>query len=414
MNLEELSLNRDLLNEFINLFRPDLRRSDRVRWCKTYISGLLLNGERKSIQSIAERLPGADEQSLQQFVNQSPWNYEDIQKGLAQNIAVRLNVKKGVLILDDTSLPKKGKCSVGVAHQYCGALGKIANCQSIVTWHYSEIKGEHFPVVGELFLPQSWTQNKRRMKAAKVPKTRFEFLKKWQLALNLLDDISRHDFPYEAIVFDAGYGEVREFLGELDQRQLTFVAQIPESHSYWSVDVPLNCAQNSNGRPRQYPEIASKNLKPLSAKKWLEKSLQEGARWQKVKLNLQSKKYSEVKVVRVKEAIAQAFYRPGPERWLIIEKAGENQYKYYVSNATEDTPVSKMVLWIHERWKIEQGYQQLKEELGLDHFEGRSWLGLHHHITLCFMAFGFLTLLKHKSTGKKNLAYPSSGKEVSK
>jgi len=316
------------------------------------------------------------------------------------------------LVLDDTSLPKKGKFSVGVAPQYCGALGKIANCQSIVTWHYSEIGKEHFPIVGELFLPQLWTKNKKKLKAAKVPDDRFNFLKKWQLALRLLDNISKDNMSFEAVVFDAGYGEVREFLKELDLRCLHFVAQIPETHSFWPIDTPVNFTNNALGRQRKYPEVASKELKPLSAKRWLEKLVQENVRWKKIKLNLKSKKYSEVISVRVRETISQAFYRPGPERLLVIEKIGSGQYKYYVSNVSEDISVDQVVLWSHERWKVEQGYQQLKEELGLDHFEGRSWPGLHHHITLCFMAYGFLILLKHEAKGKKNLYYATTSKKV--
>nr|WP_166155409.1 transposase [Neochlamydia sp. AcF84]NGY94900.1 hypothetical protein [Neochlamydia sp. AcF84] len=127
----------------------------------------------------------------------------------------------------------------------------------------------------------------------------------------------------------------------------------------------------------------------------------QGGKWQKVKLTLQSKKYSEVMAIRVKETITKASYRPGVERWLIMEKLGNDQYKYYVSNASKDTSRSCMVEWIHERWKIEQGYQQMKEELGLDHFEERSWLGLHHHLRLCFMAYSFLTLLKYQAKDKK-------------
>lgn len=414
MNLDELNSIRTKLTEFINVFKTSLGRSERVHWCKLYVSGLILDGERKSIEPMAERLPGGNEQALQQFVNQSPWDYVAIQKKLAHHLAKSMNIKKGVLVLDDTSLPKKGESSVGVSRQYCGALGKIANCQSIVTWHYSEIEQEHFPIIGELFLPQSWTRYKKRMKAAKVPEGRFKFLKKWEIALQLLDNISKEDFPYEAIAFDAGYGEIREFLGELDKRKLTFIAQIPESHSFWPLDVSLNYENNLKGRPRKYPEITNKKSKPLSAKKWLEKLVRENTKWEKVKLNLKSKEYSEVFAIRVKETISQAFYRPGPDRWLIIEKFGNGQYKYYVSNAPEKSSIEQIVLWAHERWKIEQGYQQLKEELGLDHFEGRSWLGLHHHITLCFMAFGFLTLLKHRAKGKKNLNHSTSSKEIIK
>ncbi|WP_166158724.1 IS701 family transposase, partial [Neochlamydia sp. AcF84] len=271
MNLEQLNSIREQLNEWINVFKANLGRSERVHWCRLYISGLILDGERKSIEPMAKRLPGGNEQAIQQFVNQSPWDHAAMQQQLARHMAQSMGVKKGVLVLDDTSLPKKGKFSVGVARQYCGALGKIANCQSIVTWHYCEKGKEHFPILGELFLPQSWTKSKKRMQVAKVPKARYKFLKKWQLALQLLDDILKKDFPYEALAFDAGYGEKRELLGELDKRQLTFVAQIPENHSFWPIDISLNSTKNIRGRPRKYPEVADKNFKPLSAKKWLKK-----------------------------------------------------------------------------------------------------------------------------------------------
>ena len=132
---------------------------------------------------------------------------------------------------------------------------------------------------------------------------------------------------------------------------------------------------------------------------WRDHCLKTKTSWQKIPLSLKSKKKTKVLILRVKEVIAQAFYRPGAERWLIIEKNGENEFKYYVSNASVDTLAETIVAWAHKRWEIEQGYQQLKEELGMDHFEGRSWRGLHHHITLCFMAYAFLTKLRR--LGKK-------------
>jgi SRSO17 transposase len=401
MNQFEFSTSEKKLSKFVMLFHQDFERSDRLRHCHSYLSGLLLDGERKSIEPIAKRLSKCP-QALQQFVNQSPWDYISVQKRLANHLAQSLKVNGGVLILDDTSLPKKGKHSVGVSPQYCGALGKVANCQSIVSWHYASDK--HFPINAELFLPKSWTKSKERMKRTFVPEERYEFVTKWQLSLKLLNQIDKAIFPYEAITFDAGYGEVREFLKELDMRNEIFIGQIPKGHSFWPLDTPLNYNTDPKStRARKYPEIADKTSKPISASGWVKKIIKEGMKWQEVKTNVKSKPFVKIMRVRVKEAISKAYYRPGRERWLVIEELDKGRYKYWVSNAPEETTLEKLVYWTSQRWKIEQGYQQLKEELGLDHFEGRSWGGLHRHITLCFMAYGFLILLG----GKKNLYFAS-------
>jgi len=246
---KRLGIHRDTVSGYL----------ERSHWCSMYLSGLLLDGERKSIEPMAARLPDGNEQAMQQFVNQSPWDPSSVLNRLVEVMADHLRPSPGVLVLDDTSLPKKGMHSVGVARQYCGALGKVANCQSVVSWHFA---GEdlHFPLVGELYLPKAWTEDSSRMIKAGVPPERTTFVEKWRLALSLLDRV-KGKVPYEAITFDAGYGEIRVSLA-------------------------------------------------------------------------------------------------------------------------------------HRRWTVEQGYQQLKEELGLDHFEGRSWQGLHHHVALCFMAFCFLVLLQ--------------------
>lgn len=251
-------------------------------------------------------------------------------------------------------------------------------------------------------MPDNWIKNPNELKRCGVPERRFEFKKKWELACDLLDKIPR-EISYDAIIFDAGYGEIREFLGCLDKRNQIFVAQIPESHSFWPIDIAINVKRSKVGRPRQYEEVADKMLKPLSAKKWRIQLENEKRKWTKIKLPLASKKFTEVIAIRVKEVISQAFYRPGIERWLLIEKLGDGTYKYYVCNASTNVPLKQMIHWAHERWKVEQGYQQLKEELGLDHFEGRSWRGLHHHITLCFMAYAFLILLRQDTFKKKKL-----------
>lgn len=358
-----------------------------------YLFGLLLDGERKSIEPMAARLPGGDEQALQQFVNQSPWEPSPVMDRMVEVMMETLCLPAGVLVLDDTSLPKKGTHSVGVARQYCGALGKVANCQSVVNWHFA---GEEigFPLVGEQYLPKEWTNDSARMTRAGVPPERRRFVEKWRLALTLLDRIGGK-VPHEAITFDAGYGEIRDVLAALDERRELFVGQIPASHGFWPRDIgTITTSRSNRGRPRKHPVVADRRHKPFSARQWREKLQKEGVDFETVELPLQQKRTVEVAAVRVRQANAKAYYRPGLERWLLIERIGADSYKYYVSNFPEDTPVSRMAILAHRRWMVEQGYQQLKEELGLGHFEGRSWAGLHHHIALCFLAFCFLVLLE--------------------
>lgn len=394
MKLAELQAVEKQLDRFVEEFALELGRAERRYWGKQYVVGLLLDGERKSIEPMAQRVPGGNEQALQQFVNQSPWAHEPVQTKLYRRLVHRSGPGKGVLVLDDTSLPKKGKHSVGVAPQYCGALGKVANCQALVTWHYSGAR-MHFPVLGELYLPQSWIDAPAKLRQAGVPPTKWQFQEKWKLALELLDQF-RTELQYEVIVTDAGYGEIRPFLHALDDRQQLFVAQIPESHCFWPATVALEEQGKPGGRPRRFPMIADPHAQPLSATAWRQQAEAGKLRWQKIPLALQRKKTVAVVAVRVRETISQAWRRPGPERWLLIERHREGSYKYYLCNAPLQTSVKQMIGWAHHRWKIEQGYQQLKEELGFDHFEGRSWRGLHHHLTLCFLAYGFLQLLRQK------------------
>jgi SRSO17 transposase len=395
------------LGAFVEEFAPELGRSERRYWCKLYLTGLLLDGERKSIEPMAQRVPGGNEQALQQFVNQSPWAHEPVQDKLVRQLVRWGGQGKGVLVLDDTTLPKKGDASVGVARQYGGALGKVANCQAIVTWHYCGPR-VHFPLLGEVYLPQAWITDPVRLDRVGVPEDKRVFREKWKLALALLDRVSE-DLSYEAIVMDAGYGEIRPFLHALDQREQCFVAQIPESHCFWPATVILEECAKPGGRPRRFPMIADPQAQPLSAKAWRAQADTGKLRWQKVTLRLQQPKTVEVARVRVRETTTHAWRRPGPERWLLIERHRDGRCTYYLSNAPRRTSVRRILNWAHQRWKIEQSYQQLKEELGLDHFEGRSWRGLHHHLTLCFLAYGFLQLLRQR---KKSVVAPAHSSAV--
>lgn len=384
---------------YVNQFHAELGRSERRRNCGQYLSGLILPGERKSIEPMAERVVGSNAQSLQQFVSQSPWNEQSVQQKLVKLVSKRFRIQQAVIALDDTSFPKKGTASVGVAPQYCGALGKVANCQSVVTLEAVAAGRIHFPIAAQLYLPKTWTEAPERLEKAGVPKDCHTFAEKWRIALHLLDT-AQLPFAVECVVFDAGYGEIRPFLVELDQRDYIFMGQIPESHSYWSIDVETNNRQQRTGRPRQYPEIADKTQKANSAAKWG----QQVQHWQTIRLA--SGAVVQAARFRVREVTTQAYFRPGAERWLVIEKLEDGTIRYWVSNASTSTALPQLLAWAHQRWTIEQAYQQLKEELGLDHFEGRSWRGLNHHLVLCFMAYCFL-LLWRRTKRKSMLTLPS-------
>jgi len=405
MNLKEVLKVRRQLESFLALYKENIGRSDRMRQCGLYVSGLLLDGERKSIQPMAARLPGASEQNLQQFVNQSPWGHEEVLKRLRRDMAAWGGDRAGVLVLDDTTLPKKGEASVGVAPQYCGALGKINNCQCVVSWHYAGRKG-HWPVAAELYLPEVWRRGEKA-EAAGVPKDRRRVGTKWELALRLLTEIGP-DGPHRAVVFDAWYGESKEFRAELDRRGERFVGAIPRNQAFWSAKVRTERRENTVGRPRQFAVVADGRVKPRTAEEWG----REGT-WTKVRLKTADRTTVLAKAIRVRETDHRHWRRPEAERWLVIEKESSGRMNYYVSNFPEKATLKEMALTVHERWKVEQGYQRLKEELGLDHFEGRSWRGLHHHITLCFLAYVFLlkTGRALKKTGLRSRSFGGGSTE---
>ena len=307
----------------------------------------------------------------------------------------------GVLVLDDTTLPKKGKKSVGVARQYCGALGKIANCQCIVSWHYSMTAVEqkrqdyiHWPIAGELYLPEEWTRFYKQMEKAGIPKERQTYIAKTRLSLKLLNEFCKM-VPHRAIVWDAFYGEDRSFRAELDKRGEKYVGAIPYSQVFWPLDTTLKTAPNRRGRPRKFASVENSAAKAISAKSYGEKA----SHWKSIKLKTKKKKVVQAAAIRVFEGNSQYYRKLGAECWLIIEKEFPGEINYYVSNLLESASIEELIYLAHQRWTVEQGYQRLKEELGLNHFEGRSWLGFHHHRTLCFMAYDFI--LRCKSNLKK-------------
>ena len=206
------------LREYALEYRPLFPRSDQFRQGRVYLHGLLLVGERTSIEPLSRRVAGGDEQRLQQVVNQSPWDPAPILAAYRARMAAAFAVADGVIVVDDTGFPKQGRHSVGVARQYSGTLGKRANCQVATSVHYASARGD-YPLALRLYLPEGWAGEAGRLGRARIPSEERRFKTKWQIALELLDEVRAEGLPHAVVVADAGYGVTNEFRDGLDRRQ---------------------------------------------------------------------------------------------------------------------------------------------------------------------------------------------------
>src|SRR5829696_2751042 len=213
------------LHAYARGFRPLFGRVDRYLHGRTYLHGLLLDGERKSIEPLSRRVPGGNEQNLQQFINQSPWDSAPILAAYRARMAAAFATDDGAIVIDDTGFPKQGKHSVGVARQYSGTLGKRANCQVATSLHYASGHGD-YPLALRLYLPETWTSDPDRLEQARVPPDERAFRTKWQIALDLVDEVRAERLPHALVVADAGYGAVPEFREGLEERQERYIVGV--------------------------------------------------------------------------------------------------------------------------------------------------------------------------------------------
>ena len=394
------------LTAFLEDLLAPLGRKERRHWARVYVQGLLLDGERKSIEPMATRIPGADVQALRQFVGQSPWAVEAVQRQLARKVVDLLSDPE-VWILDETSFPKAGDHSVGVARQYCGALGKVANCQVAVTLHWSSAEAS-CPLGWRLYLPQAWIEDKERARQVKLPEG-VVYRSQAELALELIDQMLSWEVPRLPVVADSAYGTSFEFREQLRRRGLSYVVAVEPRTVIWKEDpkgIPVPPSAPT-GRPRRYPPLAltpapqdlATVARQLPAAAWKKVTWRAGSR------GPQRSRFAPLKVWAAHGWRAQRH----PERvaeWLLIEwPEGETApTKYWLAHWDGDRPgLRRMARIAHARWRIEMDYRELKEELGLDHFEGRHWLGWHHHVTLVTLAYAFLRL--EQARLKKNFGY---------
>jgi len=393
MTPRELKALEHRLNHFLEDLMEAMGRSERKHWARVYIQGLLLDGDRKSIEPIADRIPGADVQALRQFVGQSPWAVDKVQKHLAEKVVDLLSDPEA-WILDETSFPKAGDHSVGVARQYCGALGKIANCQVAVSLHWSSPE-RSCPLGWRLYMPQDWLQDPVRLAEVKVPKGTV-YRSKTELGLELIDQMLEWEVPQLPVIADSYYGNDFGFRQELRKRQLSYVVEVEPKTLAWTTDpnIALPPPQKT-GRPRRYPPLESlstpKDLHVIAQE--LPESSWHSVTWRQGSRGPMRSRFAKVPIWAAHGWREQAHPQRICEHLLIEWPKEEKQpTKYWLAFfGKESVPgLRRLISLAHCRWRIEQDYRELKEELGLDHYEGRQWLGWHHHVTLVSMAFAFL------------------------
>jgi len=393
MKAQQLKALDRRLSRFLHDLLEPMGRKERRHWARVYLEGLMLDGKRKSIEPMAARL-GADVQSLRQFVGQSPWAVEEVGRRLALKV-VDLFSEAEVWIIDDTSFPKAGKHSVGVARQYCGALGKVANCQVAVTLHWSS-EETSCPLGWRLYLPQEWCQNPERLAQAKVP-PEVKFRTKSELALELIDQMLTWGVPPQPVVADCFYGDEFNFREQLRHRHLSYAVQVESSTVAWDADphIPFP-APKRTGRPRQHPpeELLPRPRTLLH----LAQNLPEDA-WQSIEWREGSHGPQKSRFALLKVWAAHGWNAGNPPKrvaeLLLIEwpEAEETPTKYWLAWFDGHIPGLRQIVRIaRSRWRIELDYRELKGELGLDHYEGRHWSGWHHHVMLVSIAFAFLRI----------------------
>jgi len=391
------------LDRFLADLTTSLGRSERHHWAKVYLQGLLMEGGRKSIEPLAGRIAGADVQSLRQFVGQSPWAVEQIQQKLAEKV-VDLLAEPEVWMIDETSFPKAGDASVGVARQYCGALGKIANGQVAVSLHWSTCEAS-CPLGWRLYLPQSWLETSARRAEGKIP-DEIVYRSKNQLALDLVDQVLKWDVPRLPVVADSAYGNDHDFRAGLRARGLQYAVAVEPTTKVWTSDpaqTPV-AASKPTGRPRQYPAL--KDLPEVKSLAEVAKDLPNQA-WHDIVWRQGTKGPMRSRFAQVKVWAAHGWKRQEhPQRvmeWLLIEwpeeAAAPTDY-WLAQLGGQSLGLRRLVKIARARWRVEMDYRELKEELGLDHYEGRHWLGWHHHVTLVSMAFALLRC--EQARAKKN------------
>jgi SRSO17 transposase len=384
--------------EYVEHLSQVIGHVDRHGPLASYCTGLLLPGDRKSVEPMAARIApdevGAKHQSLHHFVAKAPWDEAELLSAVRTFVLPKIEKDAPIRawIIDDTGIPKKGKHSVGVARQYCGQLGKQDNCQVAVTLSAASDLAS-LPVALRLYLPEPWANDKARRAKAGIPDG-IEFQTKPRIALDQVRQAIADGVPKGVALADAGYGNDTAFRNGLTDLGLEYVVGVQGSMTVWAPGTQPLPARTWSGRGRRTKLLRrTSNVKPVKVSE-LAKSLPRRA-WKTVRWREGTKGdlVSRFAHLRIRPS-HRDYWRaePWPEEWLLIEwpEGEEAPAKYWLSTLPAGTPIATLVDTAKLRWRIERDFQDLKQEIGLDHYEGRGWRGFHHHAALSIAAYGFL------------------------
>jgi SRSO17 transposase len=389
----------DRLEAYAGRFRDLFNVPRQAAWCGVYLHGLIQDGDRKSVEPIANRVTLPEEldvsdpdQALQQFLGQSPWDEQAVWRRYRSVMAETFADDAGIFVIDDTTFPKQGRHSVGVQRQHCGVLGKKANCQCAVSVHYVSPEG-HYPLDMRLFLPEGWLGDPERLDKAKVPQDKRRSLTKGQIALELLDRVRGEGLPGKVVVADSGYGVSGPFRDGLARRGLHYTVGVTDEmvvfpdKPRWEAPAP----RRKGGRQPKRHRLAEGSPRPVNLKTLAERTPLKEVTWREGTKGPMTGHFAWIRVWSG-HGWATGDCAGEDPIWLLIERQADGTIKYAFSNLPANTSRIRAVRLWRSRWPVEQGYQQMKEELGLDHHEGRSWRGFHHHACLVMLAYGFLAL----------------------
>ena len=378
--------NAKRLPKFLSPLVQDLGRSERRVGATLYVEGLLLPGQRKSIEPMAARL-GVDAQKLQQFITDSPWDEAVLWKAL-RPLAVDCLEPVEAWIVDETGWLKQGAHSVGVAHQYCGAVGKSANCQVNVQVAITDGRVA-VPVGARLYLPESWTRDRARCQEAGIPEA-VGFATKPQIAVDLIREALAEGVVKAPILGDNAYGINGEFRDQLRQMGLEFFLQIdPSQMTGWAQPVALE-----RKRTRWHVTAGTSPAPPLLKLFAAQTTVQ----WRPCSWKTAEGQTRHTRLAWMRVYLPGALDRGAEtleECWLVVDwpEGATEAYHYYLAHLHRDPTVARCLRLSRSRWNIEQYFQRSKDDLGLDHFEGRSWRGFHHHLVMAVLAYLFVAVV---------------------
>jgi len=384
--------------EYVESLARCLGHKDRIEPFRRYCVGLLLPGERKSVEPMAARLrperTAAEHQSLLHFVGQSPWDEGVLLRAVRDWVLPRMTARAPVAawIIDDTGFPKKGPHSVGVTRQYCGELGKQDNCQIAVSLSVATAQAS-LPIAWQLYLPEDWAKDPARRAMAKVP-PEIGFATKQQIALAQLRAALADGVPPGVVLADAGYGNSSAFRDAIAKLGLDYIVAVQGTSVVWPPGMkPQVRSYSGRGRPPKRLRRGGDDAAAVQVRTLAEQLPETSWRTVCWREGVAEDLCSRFAAVRVRPAQGDAQRSEArPEHWLLVEWPDDavQPTKFWLSTLPEETPMADLVRQAKQRWLIERDYRELKQELGLGHYEGRGWRGFHHHAALCIAAYGFL------------------------